>query len=282
MRHHESSRANALASGAIGANSRPFLTLVVAIGYVHLLQRIAQTLQAALLSWQLVVVRFEGGVVLEILMAGGWAMLPILICSAAALAIILERFWTLRRKAVVPAGLGNEVREWARTRKLDPEHLNALRTNSPLGELLAAALTVRNRPREIIKERVEDTGRHVVHRLERFLNTLGTIALISPLLGLLGTVFGLIRMFFSVMISGVGDPLKMAGGIGEALVCTASGLCVAIPAYVFHRYFRSRVSGLVVEMERQVFMLTDELTAGSEIAPASAATAPVRVARTAG
>ncbi|MEO6689233.1 MAG: MotA/TolQ/ExbB proton channel family protein [Dokdonella sp.] len=222
----------------------------------------------------------EGGVVLEILMAGSWAMLPILLCSAAALAIILERFWTLRRKAVVPAGLGAEVREWARTRKLDPEHLNALRTNSPLGELLAAALTVRNRPREIIKERVEDTGRHVVHRLERFLNTLGTIALISPLLGLLGTVFGLIRMFFSVMVSGVGDPLKMAGGIGEALVCTAAGLCVAIPAYVFHRFFRSRVSGLVVEMERQVFMLTDELTAGAEAAPAVAA--PVRVARTAG
>ena len=209
-------------------------------------------------------------------MAGSWAMLPILVCSAIALAIILERFWTLRRKTVVPPGLGNEVREWARTRKLDPEHLNALRTNSPLGEILAAALTVRNRPREVIKERVEDTGRHVVHRLERFLNTLGTIALISPLLGLLGTVFGLIRMFFAVMVSGVGDPLKMAGGIGEALVCTAAGLCVAIPAYVFHRYFRGRVSDLVVEMERQVFQLTDELTAIAEPAPAVAP--PVRVA----
>lgn len=216
-------------------------------------------------------------------MAGSWAMLPILLSSAVALAIILERFWTLRRKAVVPPGLGAEVREWAHTRKLDPEHIEALRTNSPLGELLAAALAVRNRPREIIRERVEDTGRHVVHRLERFLGTLGTIALVSPLLGLLGTVFGLIRMFFSVMVSGVGDPLKMAGGIGEALVCTAAGLCVAIPAYVFHRYFRSRVSGLVVEMERQVFLLTDELTATTEVpaAPAAAA-ASMRVARSAG
>ncbi|MEP7043637.1 MAG: MotA/TolQ/ExbB proton channel family protein [Dokdonella sp.] len=214
---------------------------------------------------------------LEILMAGSWAMLPILVCSAVALAIILERFWTLRRKAVVPPGLGDEVREWARTRKLDPEHLSALGTNSPLGELLAAALSVRYRPREIIKERVEDTGRHVVHRLERFLSTLGTIALISPLLGLLGTVFGLIRMFFAVMVSGVGDPLKMAGGIGEALICTAAGLCVAIPAYVFHRYFRSRVSDLVVDMEREVFLLTDELTTTSESAVAAA---PVRVART--
>src|SRR5690349_10960857 len=201
-------------------------------------------------------------------MAGSWAMLPILVCSAIALAIILERFWTLRRKAVVPPGLGSEVREWARTRKLDPEHLNALRTNSPLGEILAAALTVRNRPREVIKERVEDTGRHVVHRLERFLNTLGTIALIGPLLGLLGTVFGLIKMFFAVMISGVGDPMKMAGGIGEALVCTATGLCVAIPAYFFHRYFRGRVADLVVGMEQQTILLIDELSAHSELAVA--------------
>jgi len=224
--------------------------------------------------------RFEGGHVLEILMAGSWAMLPILLCSAVALAIILERFWSLRRKAVVPPGLGEEVREWARTRKLDPQHLEALRANSPLGELLAAALLVRNRPREIIKERVEDTGRHVVHRLERFLNTLGTIALISPLLGLLGTVFGLISMFFAVMVSGVGDPLKMAGGIGEALVCTATGLCVAIPAYAFHRYFRGRVADLVVEMERQVFLLTDELTATAEVVPAAQpAATPARMAR---
>lgn len=213
-------------------------------------------------------------------MAGGWAMLPILLCSAVALAIILERFWTLRRKAVLPPGLGAEVREWARSRKLDPQHLAALSQNSPLGELLAAALGVRNRPREIIKERIEDTGRHVVHRLERFLSTLGTIALIAPLLGLLGTVFGLIRMFLAVMVSGVGDPLKMAGGIGEALVCTAAGLCVAIPAYVFHRYFRSRVSDLVVQMEREVFLLTDELTAGADLAASAAA--PARVALAAG
>ena len=116
--------------------------------------------------------------------------------------------------------------------------------------------------------------RHVVHRLERFLGALGTIALISPLLGLLGTVFGLIRMFFAVMLSGVGDPLKMAGGIGEALVCTAAGLCVAIPAYVFHRYFRGRVQDLVVELERQVFLLVDELTALGE-APAPTPVRPV-------
>ncbi len=155
-------------------------------------------------------------------------MLPILVCSAVAIAIILERFWSLRRSAVIPPTLGAEVREWARTRKLDPQHVDALSNTSPLGEILAAAISVRLRAREIIKERVEDTGRHVVHRLERFLNTLGTIALISPLLGLLGTVFGLIKMFFAVMVSGVGDPLKMAGGIGEALVCARPQAC-ALP-----------------------------------------------------
>ncbi|HZP66048.1 MAG TPA: MotA/TolQ/ExbB proton channel family protein [Rudaea sp.] len=227
---------------------------------------------------------------LEILIAGGWAMVPILLCSAVALAIILERFWSLRRKTVVPPELGEQVRSWARTRKLDPEHIEALRTNSPLGEILAAALSVRLRSREIIKERVEDTGRHVVHRLERFLNTLGTIALISPLLGLLGTVFGLIEMFFAVMVSGVGDPLKMAGGIGQALVCTATGLCVAIPAYFFHRYFRGRVADYVVDMEQQAILLIDELSAHSEqpaapnqpAAPAAAPpAAPVPPARSA-
>jgi biopolymer transport protein ExbB len=203
--------------------------------------------------------------VLEILIAGGWAMVPILLCSVMAVGIVGERFWSLRRAAVIPPNLGEEVRQWARTRKLDPEHIETLRRNSPLGELLSAALSVRMRSREVIKERVEDTGRHVVHRLERFLNTLGTIALISPLLGLLGTVFGLIEMFFAVMVSGVGDPLKMAGGIGQALVCTASGLCVAIPAYFFHRYFRGRVADFVVDMEQQAILLVDELSAHAEV-----------------
>lgn len=224
--------------------------------------------------------RIDGGLrVLEILMAGGWGMIPILICSAVALAIVLERFWTLRRSAVLPPGLGDEVRSWARSRTLDASHLRTLEENSPLGELLAGALAVRNRPREIIKERIEDTGRHVVYRLERFLGSLGTIALIAPLLGLLGTVIGLIDMFLAVMVSGVGDPMKMAGGIGQALVCTASGLVVAIPAYALHRYFRSRVSGYCVEMEKQASALLDELSARPERATtASTATAAVAAA----
>ena len=112
---------------------------------------------------------------LDILMAGGWAMLPILVCSLVALAIVLERCWTLRRKAVLPPGLGEEVRQWARAGQLDPSHLEALSNGSPLGELLAAALAVRAQSRELIKERIEDTGRHVVHEMERYLNALGTI-----------------------------------------------------------------------------------------------------------
>ena len=206
-------------------------------------------------------------------MAGGWAMVPILVCSAIALAIVLERFWSLRRSHVLPPGLGEEVRKWVRSGQLDPQHLDALAHGSPLGELLAGALAVRQRSRELIKERIEDTGRHVAHRMERYLNTLGTIALIGPLLGLFGTVIGLIRMFLDVMKGGVGDPMKMAGGIGEALICTATGLVVAIPAYVLHRYFRSRVTGYCVEMEKQATALLDDLTLG---APAPAAAPRVR------
>ncbi|WP_187265833.1 MotA/TolQ/ExbB proton channel family protein [Alkalisalibacterium limincola] len=196
---------------------------------------------------------------LELLFAGGWVMWPILALSAIAIAIIIERFWTLRRQAVIPPGLGQEVQAWAANRQLDPVHIDVLRGNSPLGELLAAGLDVRHRPREQIKERIEDTGRHVIHQLERFLNTLGTIAGVAPLLGLLGTVTGMIRMFLGVLEYGVGDASRLAGGIGEALVSTAAGLVVAIPALAFYRYFRGRVSEYVIDMEKQAMVLIDTL-----------------------
>lgn len=207
--------------------------------------------------------------VLELLIAGGWVMWPLMACSAIALAIILERFWTLRASAVLPPGLGQEVREWAAQHKLDPAHVEALRHNSPLGELLAAALEIRHRPREVIKERIEDVGRHVVHQLERFLNTLGTIAGIAPLLGLLGTVIGMIRMFFGILEHGVGDVTQLAGGIGQALITTAVGIIVAIPALMFYRYFRGRVLEYVVEMEKQAIALLDTLEAGAVHQPAT-------------
>jgi biopolymer transport protein ExbB len=204
----------------------------------------------------------------ELIKAGGWVMWPIMACAAMSLAIILERFWTLRRREVAPPALGQEVREWAATNKLDPRHLEALRETSPLGELLAAALEVRHRARDQIKERLEDVGRHVAHDMERFLNTLGTIAGITPLLGLLGTVFGMIRMFLGILKSGVGDANQLAGGIGEALVSTAAGLCVAIPALMFYRYFRGLVAEYVIEMEKQATALLDTLEEGTPRAPA--------------
>ncbi len=204
---------------------------------------------------------------LELIKAGGLVMVPILLLAVLALAIIIERFWSLRSKEVLPPGLGAEVREWARGRQLDPQHIDVLRRNSPLGEVLAAALDVRYRPRELIKERVEDVGRHVAHHMERFLNTLGTIASVSPLLGLLGTVFGMIQMFLKILTTGVGDVNQLAGGIGQALISTAGGLCVAIPAVMFHRYFRGRIAEYVIEMEKSAIALLDTIDEG--IVPAA-------------
>lgn len=208
---------------------------------------------------------------LELIKAGGWVMLPILALAVLALAIILERFWTLRRREVLPPGLGEEVRDWAKGRALDPKHVDILRRNSPLGELLAAGLDVRNRPRELIKERIEDVGRHVAHRLERFLNSLGTIAAVTPLLGLLGTVFGMIEMFLDILVSGVGDANRLAGGIGQALITTAAGLCVAIPALIFHRILRGRVTGYIIDMEKQAMALLDALDDGTAAGKAARA-----------
>lgn len=196
---------------------------------------------------------------LELVKAGGWPMIPLLLLAVLALAIVVERFWSLRRKEVLPPGLGDEVRRWAVSGQLDPAHVETLRRNSPLGALLAAALDVRDRPRVLIRERIEDTGRHQVHRMERFLNALGTIAAAGPLLGLFGTVVGMIQMFLGILDHGIGDVNQLAGGIGKALVCTATGMIVAIPALIFHRHFRSRIAGYVIEMEREATILLDTL-----------------------
>src|SRR5690606_39226934 len=138
--------------------------------------------------------------VLELVKAGGWPMIPLLLLSGIALAIIIERFWTLRRNSVLPPGLGDEVRAWvSRGGALEPAHLEQLCETAPLGALLAAALDVRKRPRDQVRERIEDTGRHLVHRMEKFLNTLGTIAAAGPLLGLFGTVVGMIQLFLGIL-----------------------------------------------------------------------------------
>ncbi|MCH8227781.1 MAG: MotA/TolQ/ExbB proton channel family protein [Proteobacteria bacterium] len=196
---------------------------------------------------------------LEIIIAGGWLMVPIISCSILALTIIAERLWALRRSQVVPDGVGEQVEDWASRHELDRRHIEQLRSGSSLGRVLAAALVNRHRPRELIKEAVEDTGRHVIYRLERFLNTLGTIAGISPLLGLLGTVIGMIKVFSSILEHGVGNANVLAGGISEALITTAAGLTVAIPSFFFYRYFKGRVEEYVVSMEEQAINLIEAI-----------------------
>lgn len=216
---------------------------------------------------------------LELVKAGGWPMIPLLLLSALALAIIVERFWSLRRKTVLPPGLGPEVRAWAARGKLDPTHIESLRRTSPLGALLAAVLDVRQRSREEVRERTEDVGRHLVHRMERFLNTLGTIAAAGPLLGLFGTVVGMIQMFLGILDHGIGDVNQLAGGIGKALVCTATGMIVAIPALAFHRYFRGRIAEYIVSMEHEAIQLMDTLDprSGSGRIPPSAMPSAVSI-----
>ena len=200
---------------------------------------------------------------LEIIKAGGWLMAPIILCSILSLTIIAERFWTLRRSKVVPEDLGAKVQDWASRHELDRRHIDELRSGSVAGRVLAAGLVNRHRSRHLIKEAIEDTGRHVVHELERFLNTLGTIAGISPLLGLLGTVIGMIKVFSSIMVHGVGDANQLAGGISEALITTAAGLTVAIPSFFLYRYFKGTVEAYVVNMEEQAINLIEAIERGN-------------------
>jgi biopolymer transport protein ExbB len=188
---------------------------------------------------------------LEIVQAGGWLMLPIVACSVVAVAIVLERLWTLQRKRVLPADVPAQAWEWIRQNQLDAKHVELVRQSSPLGQVLAAGLAHRHSPRDVMKEAIEDSGRHVVHDLERYLNPLGTIAAISPLLGLLGTVSGMIRAFTAITAQGVGNPTVLAGGISEALITTAAGLTVAIPSLIAYRFLRGRVDGLVIGIEKE-------------------------------
>jgi biopolymer transport protein ExbB len=198
---------------------------------------------------------------LEIVRAGGWLMLPIIGCSIVAAAIVLERLWTLQPKRVLPVDLPRQVREWIKQDQLDPKHLQSLHQGSPLGQMLATGLANRLQPREIIKENIEDVGRHTVHELERFLTPLGTVAAISPLLGLLGTVIGMIKVFAAITANGVGNPGVLAGGISEALITTAAGLIVAIPTLICYRMLRAKVDGLVVQMEKETMKFLETVVA---------------------
>jgi biopolymer transport protein ExbB len=197
--------------------------------------------------------------VFELIKAGGWVMWPLILCSIAALAIIGERLWSLQKKNVIPPALLAQVQQWLERKELDESRLTLLRESSPLGRVLAVGLVNRMHDHVVIKEAIEDAGRHVVPDLERYINALGTIAAIAPFLGLLGTVLGMIQMFAGIGSHGLGDPSIVASGISQALVATAAGLAVAIPSLMAYRFLRARVDTLLVEMEQEAIKLIDIL-----------------------
>ncbi|WP_290739293.1 MotA/TolQ/ExbB proton channel family protein [Haliea sp.] len=196
---------------------------------------------------------------LELVTAGGWLMVLILLCSILALAICVERLYTLNPKKIAPPHLLATVWKQLKAGELDTQRLRSLRQSSPLGRILAAGLANANHGREVMKESIQDAASHVVHDLERYLNTLGTIAAVAPLLGLLGTVVGMIKVFAQIMAQGTGNASALAGGISEALITTAAGLAVAIPALVMHRYFVGRIDAIVVGLEQETIKLMDAL-----------------------
>jgi len=196
--------------------------------------------------------------VIELIRAGGWLMLPILLCSVIATAIVIERAIALRRTRVMPPRLVNALRVASHGSSVNAvEGLMRLSSASPLGRILRAGIANYYLGREAVKESLEDAGRQVVHELEHYLNALGTIAAITPLLGLLGTVIGMIEVFNVISQQGTGNAELLAGGISKALITTAGGLTVAIPSLLFYRYFRGRVDELVIKIEEEALRLVD-------------------------
>ena len=192
----------------------------------------------------------------SIIQAAGWPIWPLIIASVVALALIFERLWTLRQSVVAPANMVDLVLAEFRQSGPTPELLQKTAARGPLGRILAAGLANVKAPRPVMKEAIEEVGRVVTHDLERFLTTLGTIATAAPLLGLLGTVIGMIEIFGSQSAGG-SNPIQLAQGISIALYNTAMGIIVAIPALMFYRHFRAKVDALVVEMEQQAIKLVD-------------------------
>ncbi|UTW49967.1 MotA/TolQ/ExbB proton channel family protein [Bacterioplanoides sp. SCSIO 12839] len=202
---------------------------------------------------------------LEIIQSGGWMMVPIIIASILALAITVERFWTLRPQQIAPNDLLARVWGWMKNNQLDSSRIKELRGSSPLGRVLAAGLLNSRHGRTIMKESIEEVASHEVHEMERYLNALGTIAAVAPLMGLLGTVIGMIKVFSEIVIAGTGQANLLAGGISEALITTAAGMVVAIPALIAHRMLQRRVDEVVVFMEQEAIKLVDVLHGEREV-----------------
>lgn len=210
----------------------------------------------------------------EYITAGGILIIPILLCSVVATAIVIALFLKLSKKKVIPDGVADMAGKLAMSGKMTPAHINQIREGSMLGRVLAAGLDSVDQPRHVMKTNIEETGRHVIHDMDKYMTTLGTIAAITPLLGLLGTVVGMISVFSVITSQGVGNPTELAGGISQALITTAAGISVAVPSLIFHRHFRSKIAGLAVEMEKSAMKLVDMV--GSVSAPKRApASAPM-------
>lgn len=196
---------------------------------------------------------------LEVLVAGGWVMALLVLCSIAVIAISVERYWTLNPEKISPKNTLGQVWNWIRSNQLDSTKLNQLKRSSELGRILAAGLSNSRHGRDVMRDSIVEAASQVVHEMERYLGALGTIAAIAPLLGLLGTVLGMIKVFTAIMLEGSGNAGVLAGGISEALITTAAGLCVAIPAMMLHRFFTRRVDTLVIGMEQEAVKLVDAL-----------------------
>ena len=193
---------------------------------------------------------------LDIINAAGWPIWPLIFASIIAVAIIFERLWSLRSNIIAPENLLLEAQKIITKEGVKKEAIQSLKDHSMLGEIFASALNNYNSPSEIIKEAIEETGRAVNHRLERYLSTLGTIATVAPLLGLFGTIIGMVELFSSFTSSGH-DVAIFARGISIALYNTAGGIVVAVPAMIAYRFFRSKIDNLVIEMEQQAIKLVE-------------------------
>jgi len=197
--------------------------------------------------------------VFEIIKSGGWLMIPIILCSITVIAISAERYWTLNGKKIAPRHLLAQVWGWIKNNQLDANKIKELKNSSELGAILAAGLSSSRHGRDIMRDSIQEAASHVVHNMERYVGTLGTIAAVAPLIGLLGTVFGMIEVFTAITSEGTGNPGVLASGISKALTTTAAGLCVAIPAMISHRYFVRHIDTLVVTMEQDAIKLVDAL-----------------------
>jgi biopolymer transport protein ExbB len=201
----------------------------------------------------------------DLITAGGWLMIPIILCSIVALAISIERLLALRADRIVPPGLLADVWGLYKGSKLTDERLREIRQASALGTLVVTGLINARHGREAMKASIQEAAGDVVHQMERYLNTLGTISVITPLLGLLGTVIGMIKVFSQIMVAGTGNANLLAGGISEALLTTAAGLSVAIPALIMHRYFQRKITSLIVAMEQESLKLVDVIHGDREV-----------------